>query len=96
MRASASLSGFVVLGSFLTMYSPFWYFKGDLYSFVKYHRGVLVVFLNISTIISKGVTQDTKKASEEAYNVNLKKKKRGKKEKHGFYTNFSGPCQPPK
>ena len=96
MRASASLSGFVVLGSFLTMYSPFWYFKGNLYSFVKYHRGVLVVFLNISTIISKGVTQDTKKASEEAYNVNLKKKKKGKKEKHGFYTNFLRPCQPPK
>ena len=35
-----------------------------------------------------GATPETKKASEEAYNVNLKKKKRGKKEKHGFYTNF--------
>jgi len=88
MRANASLSGCGFLGIFLTMYSPFWYFKGDLYSFLKYLLGVFVFFLNISTIISKGATPETKKASEEAYNVNLKKKKRGKKEKHGFYTNF--------
>ena len=78
------------------MYSPFWYFKGDLYSFEKYHLGIFVVFLNISTITPRGLSKAQKKASEEAYNVNLKKKKKGKKEKHGFYTNFSGPCQPPK